>query len=236
MGNVFLSFLICFLFSQFGFAKISNTDASITSAEALPKIMLDPGHGGTDGGAKSGNLKEAAIVLDFANELKKYLEEQKIAEVFLTRSADKNISLVDRVRKARHEEVDLFLSLHANSAPTHLVRGIEVFIPDSVSPEPLRAGISQQIVDDLTLFAKKQQSFLWSRKLKDDLQNLNQVRVKTGDFLVLKHASSPSLLFEIGFITNPKDQAMIRNPKIRAEMIAQIADTVREVLADQRAR
>src|SRR5690349_12091656 len=92
-------------------------------AERGPRIVIDPGHGGSQEGAKGpGNLQEKEVVLQLARRLREKLEQEMGAQVFLTRDKDGTLPLPTRVEFANGKRPDVFLSIHANSMPTKKLR------------------------------------------------------------------------------------------------------------------
>ncbi|HWU44376.1 MAG TPA: N-acetylmuramoyl-L-alanine amidase [Bdellovibrio sp.] len=105
------------------------------SSWAAFHIVLDPGHGGTDTGAVHGHIKEADLVLRVANKLKILLEKKNDFQISMTRSADRAVSLPDRVKFAETSKADLFVSLHANAASDKRARGVEFFFQNNLPPD-----------------------------------------------------------------------------------------------------
>ena len=93
----------------------------------MSRIVIDPGHGGHDPGAKGKGVTEAELVLDVALRLEKLLTAVPGVEVILTRRADEFIALQERTAIANREGADLFLSIHANASPSAQARGIETY-------------------------------------------------------------------------------------------------------------
>ena len=93
----------------------------------VSRIVIDPGHGGHDPGAKGKGVTEAELVLDVALRLEKLLEKVAGVEVILTRRTDEFIPLQERTAIANREGADLFLSIHANASPNAQARGVETY-------------------------------------------------------------------------------------------------------------
>lgn len=104
------------------------------SAFAL-HIIIDPGHGGTDTGAVVGSAKEAHIALEIAQRLKNELKKNPDIQVTMTRETDLLLPLPDRVKIAEESKAELFISLHANSAPDRRARGMEIFFQNNLPPD-----------------------------------------------------------------------------------------------------
>jgi N-acetylmuramoyl-L-alanine amidase len=209
----------------------------------IARIVIDPGHGGRDPGARVKGLTESNLVLDVALRLEKLLKKQKNVEVVLTRRTNAFVSLEERTAIANKSGADLFLSIHANASATPSVRGIETyFLNFATDPEAEaiaareNAGSSRSMrhlpdivqaiamnnkIDESRDFATIVQSALYDRlrKANKDLKNLG---VKQAPFMVLIGATMPSILAEISFMTNDQDGKLLKTDKYRQ----QIADAL----------
>ncbi len=109
-----------------------------SAVQVRPLILLDPGHGGIDGGAKAENgLEEKHVVLDFAKRVQKYLLATGKFDVALTRTGDEFLSLNERVELARENKASLMISLHADSFDDPSVRGASVYTRDESATDVL---------------------------------------------------------------------------------------------------
>ena len=116
-------------------------------------IAIDPGHGGSDGGASYGGIKEKDVNLSIAKYIKTYLEEYKGVKVYLTRSADTYLELSDRVANSVSNGADVFISIHNNASSNGSTKGSMVFYPNAGYRPDLSAegkGLSQSILGQLT--------------------------------------------------------------------------------------
>jgi N-acetylmuramoyl-L-alanine amidase len=217
-------------------------DASLTRVLGLKvgRIVLDPGHGGNDTGTIGpGGLMEKDLVLDVTKRLGELIESRLGSEVVYTRSDDTFIPLEERTRIANQEKADLFLSIHANSSPARLSSGVETyylnFTTDRSALEvAARENASSQMsvhelrdvvqkialrdkVDESREFAARVQRSLYAASVKTN----NKARdrgVKKAPFVVLIGAKMPSVLAEIGFVSNPKDEALFKKPEHRQKL------------------
>jgi N-acetylmuramoyl-L-alanine amidase len=191
-------------------------------------VVIDPGHGGRDSGAVgvTGTL-EKSVTLAAALELKRQLEATRRYRVRLTRTSDRTVSLQDRVAFARAQGAALLISIHADSAPSPQVRGATVFIraPDSPTRRvPARPGeIARALADD-------GQGSGWLRRLLietlgDDF-DLVERPAREADLYVLRASGIASVLLEMGFLTNRRDEAALRKPQHRAGMARAIREAV----------
>jgi len=219
----------------------------------LPLVVLDPGHGGRDPGATgAAGTEEKRIVLAAALDLKARLEAAKTCDVVLTRTRDVFIPLGDRVELARRREAALFVSLHADSAPG--ARGASVYtlsetatdamsealarrenradlagglrLP-SVSPEVQRILIS--LMRQETRAGSARLAQLAVRALGEEVALLPNTH-REAAFVVLKAPEIPSALVELGFLSDPRDEAALRRPEHRARLATALARAVRHWL------
>ena len=209
----------------------SNGGNSMTRVLGLKvgRVVLDPGHGGHDTGTIGpGGMMEKNLVLDVAKRLSALIEERMGSEVILTRDDDTFVTLEGRTRIANEHRADLFLSLHANASPVRATSGVETFYLNFTTQKSdldvaARENASSQKsvfelkdllqkialsdkVDESREFASKVQASLFAMASRGSPAMRNR-GVKKAPFVVLIGASMPSILAEIGFISNPKDEA-----------------------------
>jgi N-acetylmuramoyl-L-alanine amidase CwlD len=154
-------------------------------------IVLDPGHGGIDTGAcGKRNSLEKEINLEVALKLKTFLEMAG-AQVLLTRNKDVFIGLYERCYFANYQKADLFISIHANSHPDPTIRGIEVF---HYRGQKYSKKIAQKILNRL---AKS--------------TGLKPLRVKSARFVVIRETQMPSILIELGFLSNYQEESILKS-------------------------
>jgi N-acetylmuramoyl-L-alanine amidase len=219
-----------------------NASRSLTRALGLKvnRIVIDAGHGGHDDGTMGPNgVLEKDVVLDVALRLAKLVETKMGAEVVLTRSDDTFIPLQQRTAIANEHKADLFLSIHANSSPAPSVAGTETFFLNlSTSPGAMdvaarenagsekSVGELKDLIQSITLndkiaesetFAQQIQNAIFMQAAKGNAVAKNR-GVKRAPFVVLIGASMPSVLAEIGFLSNPKDEANLGKPEYRQKV------------------
>jgi N-acetylmuramoyl-L-alanine amidase len=202
----------------------------------VSRVVIDPGHGGHDPGAKTKGLTEADLVLDVALRLEKLLSKKDGFEVVLTRRVDTFVPLEERTAIANREGADLFLSIHANASTNTSARGVETyFLNLTANPEAERVAARENaassrsmsqlpdIVKAIALnnkieesrdFASMIQTSLASQLQKTD-SKVRNLGVKQAPFMVLLGATMPSVLAEISFITNRQEAAMLKTDKHR---------------------
>ena len=212
----------------------------------LGRIVLDPGHGGKDPGAVGlSGLKEKNIALGIALRMKRVLRRVLPGNrIYLTRTSDRYISLHHRTSFANDHDADIFVSIHANSARSRRIHGIETYLlSEASSKRALRLAAResgttlarmsdlQKILHDLGLRSKVKES----RELAQQVQKamLSRLRpgylgvrdlgVKRGPFYVLLGAQMPSILVEVAFMSNRREVRRMRSPKYRQALAEGIA-------------
>jgi N-acetylmuramoyl-L-alanine amidase len=203
------------------------------------RIVIDPGHGGHDPGARATGITEAELVLDVALKLEQLLLKQRGVEVILTRRTSTFIPLEERTAIANRAEADLFLSIHANASTNRNARGIETYYlnfapnPEAEAiaarenagsaqtmrnlPEIVRAIALNNKIDESRDFAGHVQKAMYAelRKVNRQARNLG---VKQAPFQVLIGATMPSILAEVSFITNEQEGGLLKTDKYRTEI------------------
>ncbi len=217
------------------------------------RIALDAGHGGEDLGAKGrGGLQEKAVALDLANALAQRLKADGY-DAFLTRPDDRFIPLWDRAKLANEAGADLFVSLHLNASRARGARGSEVYFlslgEGNVDAETLAAengpapaekpadpeGVVAGILEDLAQKAYLQDSEKLAVEIQVQLNLLGGIKergVKQAPFVVLKGAAMPAVLVETAFITNPKEEAKLKDPAFVRRVADSIARGIRTYLLE----
>jgi N-acetylmuramoyl-L-alanine amidase len=221
----------------------------------IRRIVLDPGHGGKDSGAIGvGGLKEKDIVLAVAKQVAARLRERLDCEVIMTRDSDVFIPLEERTAIANTREGDLFISIHANAAPTSNVRGIETYILDlarnkSAMQVAARENATsdsqisnlQTILLDLIQNSKKNESIKLAEYVQESMvsglkmqkyQDVRDLGVKQAPFVVLVGAQMPAILTEIAFISNPHEAAWLKSKEYQNLMADQIVSGVSGYIND----
>ena len=216
----------------------SGGNRTLTRALGLKigRIVIDPGHGGHDPGTRGPTgLTEKELVLDVALRLKKLIEGKLESEVILTRDTDKFVPLEERTAIANKQAADLFISLHANASRQRWVRGVETFYlsftrsKTSLEVAARENASSQESVNRLQDMIRKialndmaEESEEFARVIQSSMYNrLRKVSwqknrgVKKAPFVVLIGADMPAVLAEISFITNPKDESLLKKGEHR---------------------
>ncbi|HEU4986456.1 MAG TPA: N-acetylmuramoyl-L-alanine amidase [Rhizobiaceae bacterium] len=205
-------------------------------------VVLDAGHGGIDVGAEgvTGTL-EKTITLAFALELRQKLEETGKFNVVMTRDADKFLRLDERVRIAREHEADLFISIHADAIRYRSVRGATVYtVSDKASDAEAamtaaRENLSDKLagieveeqkddVADILVDLIRRETHSFSMRfadsllgeLSDTIRMINNPHRYAG-FRVLRAPDVPSVLLEMGYLSNAEDEKLLRSAEWRAK-------------------
>ena len=216
-----------------------------------PLIVLDPGHGGVDPGThgRSG-IYEKHITLSAAREFKAMLEKSGRYRVLLTRNRDIFIRLRDRISIARDAGADLFISLHADAIKNRKIRGLSVYTLSERASDKEAAGLAEKenksdliagidlsdktpevanILIDLTQRESMNQSARFAEGLVKELARKTKLLRNThrfAGFVVLKAPDVPSVLIELGFLSNRRDEKALTRKPYRAKLGRAIVEAV----------
>jgi len=223
-------------------APIESGSRTLTRVLGLKigRIVIDPGHGGHDTGTIGPTgLREKDVVLDVGLRLKELLERKAGCEVVMTRSDDTFIPLEERTAIANAKAADLFVSIHANASSDRSARGIETYYLNfTSSPESLQLAARenassqesvhqlQDLIKKIALTEKIQESEDFARQVQKEVHrytaqlsgNQPDRGVKKAPFVVLIGANMPSVLAEISFLTNPRDEKSLRHGDYREKI------------------
>jgi N-acetylmuramoyl-L-alanine amidase len=226
--------------------------------DRLIVIALDPGHGGEDPGAIGpSGLKEKDVVLAIALQLRDRLNANPRIRVMLTRDADFFVPLHERVRKARRVQADLFVSIHADAFMTPKARGASVFALSSGGASSAAArwmaqrenaadlvgGVNTPSVKDAGVL-RAMLDMSTTAQIKDSLKlggevlgqigrvgRLHKREVEQAGFAVLKAPDVPSILVETAFISNPEEEAKLRDPDYQRQLVQALASGIARYFA-----
>ena len=215
-------------------------------------IVIDPGHGGKkDGAVGPGGTREKHVALDVAKRLRSRLEAHYGYRILMTRTSDRHLSLRDRVRFANRHQADLFLSIHVNSLPDSSVTSVETYYYGREASEKARrlaerenraSGYSvaefNELLDEVgqrlrleesrRLAASIQKSLY--RNIKGHNPEVRDWGVRTAPFVVLLGVEAPSILAEIGVISNPAEEQKLRRPAYREQLARYLEEGVARYL------
>jgi N-acetylmuramoyl-L-alanine amidase len=164
-------------------------------------IVIDPGHGGFDGGAKGvSGVTEEEVVLAIGRHLAEHLR-QVGAKVFLTRDSDEELAedkvedLDARCQLAEEVGADIFISIHANSFPSPYEFGAQTFYTDNhLASEQLAVAIQNVLVEGI------------------DVLGYNYREAMQADYYILRQVTRPAVLIEVGFLSNPREELLLNQP------------------------
>ncbi len=225
--------------------------------DRLVVVAIDPGHGGEDPGAVGpSGLKEKDVVLAVALQLRDRINAVPGMRAMLTRDEDFFVPLHERVRKARRVQADLFVSIHADAFFTPQARGASVFalsqggasssaarwMATKENASDLVGGINVKAKDSAVLRALLDMST--TAQIKDSMRlggevlgqigkvgRLHKPRVEQAGFAVLKAPDIPSILIETAFISNPEEEAKLRDPDYQRELVSAVFTGIRRYFA-----
>jgi N-acetylmuramoyl-L-alanine amidase len=215
----------------------------------IGKVVIDAGHGGHDTGTIGrGGLEEKDLVLDVALRLGALVSKRLGAEVIYTRSDDTFVPLEERTKIANDQKADLFISIHANSSPESSATGVETYYfnltsdkrgLDVATRENASATSSISDLNDMLHravlqtkqaesrdFAQQVQTSLWRMSARMNVRSKDR-GVRQAPFVVLIGATMPSILAEIGFVSNPHDERLLK----RSDQRQRIAEALYKGIA-----
>ena len=224
-----------------------------------PIVVIDAGHGGVDPGATSvSGAYEKNIVLALAQEVKAALDKDGKVTAVLTRDRDIFIPLRERVAIARGANADLFMSLHADTVADPDIRGLSVYtlsqtssdteaqaLADKENKSDIVAGIdfsneSPEVTNILIDLVQRESMNLSAKfagsvitEVSRDTHQLLQNTHRFAGFAVLKAPDVPSVLVESGYLSNERDEQMLRRPEYRAKLAQALARAIEGFLVKQ---
>lgn len=233
--------------------KKTAPSAAVAALSPIRVIVVDPGHGGKDAGAvgKKGTL-EKDVNLAIAKALAKALRSAGGYEVRLTRTTDEFISLQDRAEFANKIKADLFISVHCNAALSRSSKGFEIYFLSERSTDDAAAAVARRENASIELegpadkVQAKVAQLLWSlaktetlndaselaalvhKHAQKELDDVDTRGVKQAGFYVLKWAQMPAVLVESAFITNPKEESLLRSSQYINRLIGTVVRGVQE--------
>lgn len=215
-------------------------------------IAIDAGHGGIDAGAKGAltKIEEKQVTLDFATTLAARLNKEKGIKAFLTRDKDEFISLSERVVIARQRGAQLFISLHADTLRQKDIRGATIYTISDKASDALAAGLAErenlsdgiagvEIADepaevtDILLDLTRRETQAFSIRMAETVLDSFEGQIglinnplRHAGFRVLQAPDVPSVLLELGFLSNPKDEVLLTDPEWREKVSDLLAEAI----------
>ena len=213
--------------------------------DRLVIVTIDPGHGGEDPGATGpSGLHEKDVVLAVAMQLRERINAHPGMRAMLTRDADFFVPLHERVRKARRVQADLFVSIHADAFLTPTARGASVFallergatsaaarwMAERENAADQVGGMNVGVRDvqvmrallDMSTTAQIKDSMKLGHEVLSQIGKVGKLHkgaVEQAGFAVLKAPDVPSILVETAFISNPEEEARLRDPDYQARLV-----------------
>lgn len=224
---------------------------------ALPLVVLDPGHGGVDLGATSKDIQEKTIVFEFAKALSDRLKAGGEVRCQMTRTDDTFIPLAERVQIAVQANANLFVSIHADTLSETNVQGATAYtlsdrasdahaarVADNENASDRVGGVIDKaeaaglndILSDLTRRETRVLSRSFARGLVSawrDVGDLNKNPLRSAGFRVLKAPDFPSVLFELGYLSNGADLKNLSSPEWRERAVERVAQSIERFLKTQ---
>jgi len=234
------------------------TPPTSSRRKRMVTIALDPGHGGEDPGAvgKSG-LYEKNVVLNIAKHLKSLIDKQPNMRAYLTRDGDYFVPLHVRVQKARRVRADLFISIHADAWIKPEANGSSVYalsqrgatstqarwLADKENAADLIGGINlgsqdknvAKVLLDLSTTAQINDSLRLGSAFLDEIKKINRLhkpRVEQAGFAVLKAPDIPSILVETAFISNPREEELLKSSTHQKKLAQAMMEGIQQYFVD----
>lgn len=223
--------------------------------DLIDVIVIDPGHGGPDSGAVgSKGLVEKEVTLDIAKRLEALLRDEPGLKVMLTRETDLLVPLEERTRIANQSAADLFISIHTNASRKRSARGCETFFLSAAKTDEARAaaalenssirferptGLAQELNDlDYILMDLVQSEYLREsqelaaiiQKRLDRSLSIPSRGVSQAGFVVLNKAYMPAVLVEAAFISNKKEEGLLRKESFRQKIALALYQSIKEFI------
>ena len=237
--------------------NVTNKKPVSTQQSKRKIIVIDAGHGGVDPGAIGyKGTYEKKITIAMAKELKEELDKNSKYKVYLTRNKDIFIPLRDRVKIARKYDADLFISIHADSARNHKAKGLSVYTLSETASDKEAAALAEKEnkadivaglnftdhtkeVSDILLSLAQRETNNSSSEFANFLSSEMSKIVKTvsnthrfAGFAVLKAPDVPSVLLELGYLSNPDEEKLLRQEKYRKKLAKATVKAVNKFFQD----
>ncbi len=208
------------------------------------RVVIDAGHGGHDTGSIGpGGLREKDLVLDIASRLGELIQSRLGADVIYTRTDDQFVHLKERTRLANISQADLFVSVHANSSRLKNIRGVETYYLSFTTSSSAMAVAAREnaaaqrsihelqgLLSKIALTEKIQESREFAGQVQNalygglskDTKGLRNRGVRKAPFMVLIGAEMPAVLAEVGFLSNPSDEKLLKTSAYRQKVAEHI--------------
>jgi N-acetylmuramoyl-L-alanine amidase len=238
-------------------AESAATVKPAAPADLRPVVVIDPGHGGIDNGTQAGGESEKSLVLGFGLALRDRLEKNSKYRVVMTRTDDTFIPLADRVRIARNQSAALFVSIHADALPRREgdAQGATIYtlsdrasdaeaerLAEAENKADAIGGVNlteeptdvADILIDLAQRETRTFSNRFARLLMGEMKNtvrMHKRPLKSAGFRVLKAPDVPSVLIELGYVSNKGDREHLVSENWRSRTVGSMAQAIDTFLA-----
>jgi N-acetylmuramoyl-L-alanine amidase len=235
----------------------NSTISKVQANRKTPVVVLDAGHGGKDYGAKGAHgIFEKDLNLQISKQVKTILQSRYHYKVIMTRKNDTFIELKDRGKIANQHNADLFVSIHANAAKRKSAKGIETYylgsgsneqaletaerengdlvhsVADDAVQEILASLISNMKINDSSRLAAVVQKRL-HKTMSKKFSGIQNLGVKEGPFFVLHDTNMPSILVEVGFVTNRQEGQHLKSKVYQKWLADSIARGIHDYLKEK---
>lgn len=213
-------------------------------------VVIDPGHGGSDTGATRADFRESDLTLKLGLKIQSLmLENFPDIQISLTRVEDLNLTLEQRVDLAQKSKADLFISLHANSSPAKYVSGMEFYFKKGLNTDPAitllenirsqkninisndiskrQQDVVKTITSDLIDWGQTKQSLSFNKILQNHAQ-MSKSLIKRAPFFVIENLAIPSVLIEIGYITNLSESKKLFSDEYQIQIAHSIVRSIND--------
>ncbi len=237
--------------------EAAATAKPVAPTDLRPVVVIDPGHGGIDNGTQAGGESEKNLVLGFGLALRDRLEKSGKYRVVMTRTDDTFIPLADRVRIGRNQSAALFVSIHADALPRREgdARGATIYtlsdrasdaeaerLAEAENKADAIGGVNlteeptdvADILIDLAQRETRTFSNRFARLLMGEMKNtvrMHKHPLKSAGFRVLKAPDVPSVLIELGYVSNKGDREHLISENWRSRTVGSMAQAIDTFLA-----
>ena len=223
--------------------------AASNPSTALDLIVIDAGHGGIDPGAVKGNVREKDVNLDVAKRLNAYLRKHTTAHIVMTRTGDQTLSLAQRANIANNAQKPgmngLFISLHCNSAYNRSARGIETYVHNNKASDARAARLARRenvgAQGNYSMILLDMNNKLHSARSNDLAKSVHTEiikrahahdrRVRQAPFYVLFYSQMPSILVELGFLSNTTERNALQTAAYQQKLAEALGGGVIQFLS-----
>ena len=220
--------------------------AKLQKKTRLPFIVLDPGHGGVDPGTIGySGIYEKIVTLDIALKAAARLNSSGLCQCILTRSHDVFIPLLNRPLIASQAGADLFISIHADSARNRSTSGLSIYTLSDEASDDMSLAIAtnenisnvlnsehNQVISNMLFDLSRRRNLNLSLQNKKKIINFLSKKInllekpmRSANFAVLRNSSVPSVLIETGFLSNKRDEKILKSPSGRGKIAKTLADS-----------